>query len=416
MAASTYALWPWFLLCSVPSLAIAAEDVRENYDAAGNLTHQLRLKDEKVVQDISYRYEGGRLVEKVTVGEGNRSVETWTYEGGVLTVHALQVNGQSTLKESNRYTENRLVERITEVPEQPTKTTRWTYDGLGRVINIETRAADGSLISQTSSMWERPIVPIHFELSLGGAWSSQTEVMDLLGGFQVSRKPDASLEEIDPLEFKVGINYKLSRTKGETVNDELNAWFAMDYNSIVPKITLFFFSTLMRNPVANLNADLVIAPVGLKYTPLDNRKSLFDISFAPVWNYRSILAPAGGACDGVTVTIDTPCETSKVRGSFRVRAGYEGKVWRFADTVSYLPALDPEDFANGWGDGSILSNDLGISAKLNSRLSLNESVILTRDLSLSDQVDCSADPDNLLCKGLMFTTATTLSFAFDVAR
>ena len=401
-------------LLSIP--VFAAEDIRESYDPAGNLSHRLVLVDGTLVEESGFQYAAGNLVEKTTVKSGSTTIERWTYVGGVLTVHEVTVDGVLQSKESSTYAGGRLQSRVTQAAGQPDRTTTWSYDLLGRPILVETRSADGSLLSRVESSRSRPIVPVHFELSLGGNWSSQTEVLDLASGFEVSRTPDSAIYDVDPLEFKVGMAYKLSRSEGETVNDDLTAWFAMDYNHLVPRTTLFFFSTLARNPIANLNADLILAPIGLKYEIVENQKFLLDLSFAPLWNYRSIVAPAGGSCDGVLVTSDTLCETSRLRGSFRLRLGYTGKSWSIQDTTSYIPAIDPVDFAGGFGDGSILTNSLGLSVKLSSHLSLNQSVLLTRDLSLAAQVDCAAEPENLLCKGLMYTSTTALAFSFDLAK
>lgn len=393
----------------------AGEEIRENYDAAGNLSHRIVLVDNQLSREEHYRYEGGLLVEKRSSSPSGELVESWSYAGDRPTLHEQRQGEQLLLKESWTYGAGGVQSKTVERPGEATQVTTWTYDSLGRVIQTETRTAEGALLSRSLADRTRPITPVHFEFSAGGGWSSQTEVLDLVSGFSLSRKPDASLYDLDPLEFRVGMAYKLSRSQGETVNDDLSAWAGMDYNHIAPRSTLFLFGTVARNPVANLSVDLVVAPVGYKVELVEAPRALLDLSFAPVWNFRSIVAPAGGACEGRTVEADTPCDSSKLRGSFRLRLGYEG-VLKVLDTVEYIPEFNLKDFGAGWVDGAILRNSLSIGVKLSKSLRLEENFVYTYDQSLADQIDCSTDSDSLLCQGMMFSNTTTLVFAFDLKK
>ncbi len=403
-------MWVTTLLC-----AWAGEEVRESYDAAGNLSHRIVLQDGMLSQEEHYRYEGSLLVEKRSTGPDGSSVESWSYAGDRPELHEQKKDDVLVLKESWTYGPDGVQSLTVERPGEGEKITTWTYDSLGRVVQVETHSSDGTLLSRSLTERSRPITPVHFEFSAGGGWSSQTEVLDLVGGFSLSRKPDSSLYDLDPLEFRVGLAYKLSRSQGETVNDDLSAWAGMDYNHIAPRSTLFLFSTVTRNPVANLNLDLVVAPVGYKVELLQAPRAKFDLSFAPLWNFRSIVAPAGGSCAGRTVDQDTACDSSKLRGSFRLRMGYEA-AFKISDTVEYLPEFNLQDFAGGWGDGAIFRNSLGIGLKLSKALRLEENFVVTYDHSLSDQIDCTTDSDSLLCRGMMFNNTTTLVFAFDLKK
>ena len=395
--------------------AWAGEEIRENFDAAGNLSHRIVLVDNQLHREEHYRYAGALLVEKRSTGPSGETVDTWSYAGDRPTLHEQRQGEQLLLKESWTYGSGGLVSRTVERQGEATQVTTWTYDSLGRVVQMETRTAEGALLSRMLAERSRPVTPVHFEFSAGGGWSSQTEVLDLVSGFSVSRKPDASLYDLDPLEFRVGMAYKLSRSKGETVNDDLSAWAGMDYNHIAPRSTLFLFGTVARNPVANLSVDLVVAPVGYKVELVEAPRALLDLSFAPVWNFRSIVAPAGGSCEGEVVAEDTPCDSSKVRGSFRLRLGYEG-VFRISDTVEYVPEFRLKDFEAGWADGAIVRNSLSIGLKLSKALRLEESFVFTYDQSLTDQFDCAVDADSLLCQGMMFSNTTSLVFAFDLKK
>lgn len=403
-------MWVAWLWC-----AWAGEEIRENYDAAGNLSHRIVLVDNQLSREEHYRYEGALLVEKRSTGPNGETVETWSYAGDRPTVHEQRQGDQVLLKESRTYGSGGVATRTVERMGEATQITTWTYDFLGRVLQTETRTAEGALLTRSLAERSRPITPVRFEFSAGGGWSSQTEVLDLVSGFSVSRKPLASLYHLDPLEFQVGMAYKLSRSKGETVNDDLSAWAGMDYNQIAPRSTLFFFGTVARNPVANLNVDLVVAPVGYKVEVVEAPRALLDLSFAPVWNFRSIVAPAGGSCEGVAVEEDTPCDSSKVRGSFRLRMGYEG-VFRISDTVEYVPEFRIKDFEAGWVDGAIFRNSLSFGVKLSKALRIEESFVFTYDQSLTDQVDCTVNSESLLCQGMMFSNTTTLVLTFDLEK
>jgi hypothetical protein len=403
-------MWIATLLC-----AWAGEEVRESYDAAGNVSHRIVLQDGTLSLEEHYRYQDSLLVEKRSSGPDGSTVESWSYAGDRPVLHQRKKDDVLLLTESWTYgsdgVQSLTVERLGEGPQ----ITTWTYDSLGRVVQVETHSSDGTLLSRTLAERSRPVTPVHFEFSAGGGWSSQTEVLDLVGGFSLSRKPDSSLYDLDPLEFRVGLAYKLSRSQGETVNDDLSAWAGMDYNHIAPRSTLFLFSTVARNPVANLNLDLVVAPVGYKVEMIQRPKAKFDLSFAPLWNFRSIVAPARGTCDGRTVAEDTACDSSKLRGSFRLRVGYEA-AFKISDTVEYLPEFNLQNFAAGWGSGAIFRNSLSIGLKFSKALRLEESFVFTHDQSLSDQIDCTTDPDALLCQGLMFSNTTSLVFSFDLKK
>ncbi|HNC94556.1 MAG TPA: hypothetical protein PKW90_00455 [Myxococcota bacterium] len=395
--------------------AWAGEEVRENYDEAGNLSHRIVLVDNQLSREEHYRYAGSLLVEKRSSGPGGETIETWSYAGDRPTLHEQRLGEQLQLKESWTYGPRGVLSRTVERPGEASQITLWTYDALGRVIQTETHTADGLLLSRSLADRSRPVTPVHFEFSAGGGWSSQTEVLDLASGFSLSRKPDASLYDVDPLEFRVGMAYKLSRSQGETVNDDLSAWAGMDYNHIAPRSTLFLFGTVARNPVANLSVDLVVAPVGYKVELIQAPRALLDLSFAPIWNFRSIVAPAGGACDGNVVEADTPCDSSKLRGSFRLRLGYDG-VFKISDTVEYIPEFNLKDFGAGWTDGAIFRNSLSIGVKLSKSLRLEESFVYTYDQSLTDQIDCTTESGSLLCQGMMFSNTTSLVFAFDLKK
>ena len=196
--------------------------------------------------------------------------------------------------------------------------------------------------------------------------------------------------------------------------NQLDVSTGADLNHLLPRTTFFFFTGLERDPVVNLNMDLVLAPVGVKYDIIDTRRFDLDASVAPVWNYRSISAD-GVDCDGVEAAGEFTCPTSKLRGSLRTKVVLDLHQIKVSDTVEYLPNLIPEtDFATALSEDSIFVNTFALDVALSTRLTLTESFVFKRDLTLAAQVDCDADPDNLLCDGLLYTTATTLTFTFGI--
>jgi len=162
--------------------------------------------------------------------------------------------------------------------------------------------------------------------------------------------------------------------------------------------------------------DLLVAPLGVKYDFLEGDTWRLDASFAPVWNFRSVQLQPGSACEsGPAVDSPTPCNTSKFRGSFRVRGGYSNSRVKVSNTVEWLPNLAPADgYPRGLATDSMLRNTFGFEVALSSKLSLKEAFIFTRDPTLAAQADCTANPDDLLCDGLSFVTTTTLAFKWDV--
>jgi hypothetical protein len=282
-------------------------------------------------------------------------------------------------------------------------------------------------------------VPIRVGLDGGLNFDSSTGYRQASLGFEIIRKPTAEAFGLDPLEVRVNGAYELARTLDSKENDyqlidasnHLRLGFGVDYNYLFPKTTPFLFLSLDRDEVNNLQADLQLAPLGIKYDLVPRDVWLVDASFAPVWNYRAILEETtfeeDGSCSG-TLDPEDPsiCEqeksTSKLRGSFRFRVGYGNDHFSLRNTLEFLPNLRPEDQSLGWAlsNDSILRDSLVFEARLTERLTFRQELRYTSDPTLADQAsDCGDGASNnpsSLCDGKIYSSMTSLSLAFQVNR
>ncbi len=399
------------LLCALLTVRAEGAETRRSYDALGKPVDELVLDDGVLVSETTWTYEGGHPVLERRSAGGVITEIARRYEGDTLVEETTSVDGQLSARTTWKYEGDRLVEEVAIGP-AGSQTTTYRYDSLGRLIATEVRDGSGAVVQRSLGSYAPPAVPIVISATGGGSYASDVAVTSLTGGFLIERSPESALYDVDPLEFSVGASYAYGRSADLVTQNQLDARFGIDLNHLIGQLTLFLFTTLERDPVANLNLDLVVAPIGLKHDLFDTPHFALDASFAPVWNYRSIESE-GSDCDGVEIEGSLTCGSSKLRGSFRVKASASAGPVSLSDTLEYLPNLLPEDrdLIGALSDDSILINTAALSIKLSSSLSLSESFVFERDPTLAAQADCGADPDNLLCDGLLYSTATTLSYS-----
>lgn len=414
-------------------IAVQAGEIKETYDPAGRLTHRVELGEaDVVVAETTLAYDAaGRLVSQTTTGADTR-VERWTYDdAGRELSHVWLVDGVKVREVQSTWADGRRATLTTTEGEAVTTTT-FAYDDAGRVTEERTTSPDGALTRRVATFTPAPPTPpappeppppppvTPIKLSLSGGLSYQTDV-DLFGaslGFAIDRKPAEEGPGKDPLELHTAVSYSYGRSRGEVVNNALHGRFSIDLNQVAPRVTPFLFIDVDRNPAFNQNIDLELAPIGVKFILVPRDIMKLDLSFAPVINYRSVAIPAGTTtvCNGADITGEAACDFLKVRGSFRLRVGYGAKTWDISDTIEYLPNFTPKEvsFAEGLSKDSILRNTFAFNFKLTSWLTLSEAFVFTRDQTLAAQADCGADPDLLLCDGLVFTTATNLVMSWSL--
>lgn len=394
---------------------------RQTFDAFGRLIHTITTTEDKVLSKAHMEYSAsGQLLKKTTTAQGVVTVNSRTYEGGKLKQAETSVDGKVTSKEIYDYSDGQLARLTTVDAAGVAQTTSYTYDIYGNVLSEETRAANGTLLRYTSADIPRPIVPITVSFDLGGNYQSDVNAVDLVAGFAISRKPAVESFGADPLEVSVSGSYRRSQSKEIITNDQLLANFGVDYHNLLPRTTFFLFTNVERNPTANLDVDLVLAPVGAKFVFVEGEKGRFDASFAPVWNFRSV-------SDSVTGE-STP--TSYIRGSLRLRGGLTlGKV-ALSETLELLPNLTPDglSFIDALEPQSILRTTTKLEIKLTSRISLKQELKVVRDLDLRSQAgegQCAGDvvgtgivgeDQTTLCAGYALTSLTTLGIKFDIQR
>ncbi len=394
-----------------------AAELRETWDPAGHLVRRLTLSQGRLIEETTFRYDAkGRLVEQRAVVDGHVILETRAYSAqGALAEQLVTRDEALERREVNRYDgAGRRVEQAVE-DAAGRRTTTWTYDRFGGVVLVEKRDGRGIVTERTVADRMDPKVPITVSLDGGLSTNSDVDLHDGTVGFSFVREPIPALYGRDPVEVKLSASYTRGRAAGEDTNSELRGRFSLDYNYLWPRLTPFFFAEAERNPVANLDLDAVVAPVGLKVDVLDVlHPARLDLSFAPVWNYRAITTPAGGDCDGLTVGIDTACQSALIRGSLRLKAGYEAKRWSLMNTLELLPVLFPDgvSLADSLDQDSITRDTIDLEIKLTGRFTVTEKVVWTRDMSLADQVDCSTGDDNRLCEGRSVQSTGLLSLRY----
>ena len=392
------------------SSALAGE-TRTTYNASGQPVAEMVFDGDRLASETAWTYDGSVAVKKVTTAGESVTETAWTYDGGDLIEEVVTVDGQRTSLTVMAYDGGKLVKKTVVTPAGSTVTTT-AYDSKGRVSSTETRDGAGGVVGSSSADYGAARVPIVVAASAGGAYASDVSLTTLAFGFAVDRSPDPTMYDEDPLEVSAFANYAYGLSKEVVVQNQLDAGFGMDLNHLLGKWTYFLFTTVERDQVTNLNLDLIAAPVGVKYDIIEGASVSSDISFAPVWNYRSITALETD-CDGEAAETDTVCSSSKIRGSLRYKLKFTLGPVSFSDTLEYLPNLAPEDESFFWAlsNDSILINTASLGVKLSDKVSLAETFVFERDPTLAAQADCVGDPDNLLCDGLLFSTTTTLTFA-----
>jgi hypothetical protein len=394
--------------------ALAAQEVREEKDGAGQLVRRTTIEDGRILSETTWTYEGGAVVRTETKTPEGTTAETWSLERGLTREHTVAVDGAVTLRELFEYDGTRLVSKTSSNGAGTLEKILYRYDESGRLVETVVQAPDGTVLSRTSASWARPHVPITFGLTGGTGWATLADTFSASGGVAVGRKPDPAYYKLDPLEFGVAVSYAYARAQGLLTTSDLRASSALDFNEIWPRTTLFLFTTVAHNPVANLNVDVYVAPLGLKYTIVRPAPWSLDVSFAPVWNYRSINALAGTACGDELLTADTVCSTSRVRGSLRLRAGYEDDKVSLKERVEFLPDLAPQDFVENLDAASIFRNTLTLGLKVTSKITVSESLVITRDRTLASQFDCEGGDDNPACEGWSFENVANLSVSWSL--
>lgn len=396
--------------------AWASEEIREERDGAGKLVGVLALKDGRVVKETHYTYEGAALVRTESKEDTGTTVESWSIDGGKTLAHEITIDGLRMLSETFLYEGNKLVSKTVSDDSGVTELVTYTYDSTDRLVETVVKGPDGALRSRIQADWQRPEIPVTFSLAGNTNWATLADTFGAGGGLSVSRKPDPSQYEIDPLEFIVAATYTYARAQGVITTSDLRASSSLDFNEILPRTTLFLFTTVAHNPVANLNIEVFIAPIGIKYGLVRAEPWSLDASFAPLWNYRSIDGVVGSVCGETTLSADGECSTSRVRGSLRMRGGYEDERVSLKDKVEFLPDLDPSSFVPNLDTDSIFRNTLTLEMKLSSSVSLTESFVATRDRTLASQFDCAGGDNNPACDGVSLENAATLTVSFAVGQ
>jgi len=402
-----------------------ADDVREHYDSRGRLTHQLRLKQGVNVQEIWVVHTGDQATLRVENTPGHRRVARTAWDDTKVISAECFVDGQRTARATYRYNDDDRVvwverqqfpvapvgEEAVTPPQAHTETTAFRYDAGGQVIATEVRDGTGRLLRSLRSDRDVPPVPIKLSLTLGGSYQSDTNLYDVTAGLGLHRRPPPERWADDPLQVSLTGLFKFHRAAGLTSTDQTTVRFSADYHEILPRITLFTFTSTDRNVPANLRLNLEQAVLGLKLDIIRPDKYQADVSFAPVWNYRSIVSPPATGTEGEPVVENT----SKLRGSFRARFGILRDKWTLLNTFEFLPTLFGDDIAqeDSFWNRTLIRNTVVLDVRVTKYLTLREEFKYTRDPALSAQASCP-DDDNPLCRGYSIASTTALVLNVDL--
>ena len=397
-----------------PAAPAEADDVREQYDDKSRLVRQTRLLRGQNVQEVAIEYRDEHAVVRTertpkhvrvarTIWDGNRPVRAECFENGLRTAVASYSYDDERVKTVEK--------RYFGAKAAPGTTTRFFYDDAGELVATQVRTLDGRVVSVVHAQRTPPVVPVRLAISAGGSYQSDTELYDLTAGLGIRRTSDPGRWATDPLDVRLDAAFRFHRAEGITTTDQTTARFSADYRELVPRLTLFTFTATERNKPANLLLNLEQAILGVKVDLVPRSAFQLDVSFAPVWNFRSIQAPEAG--EGEDPRVDET--TSTLRGSLRARVGVHRDTWSLLDTLEFLPTLYGDDVRpdDDFWERSLLRNTLTFDVRLSGRLSFREEFKYTRDLALRAQADCP-DSDNPLCRGYTLASTTTLVLTLDL--
>ncbi len=396
-----------------PAKSAAADDVRERYDAKGRLVHQLRLLHGELVEEVALHYAGEHADARTELTPGHRRIARSYYRDDLVAVAECYEDGARVAYAAYRYDGD---EHLLELDAWLSagsgafrrETTRYAYDPDGQLVSTEVFGADGARTSVVRADRSDVAVPIELVLSGGGSYQSDTELYDFTAGLGIHRRPKALRYGSDPLEVGLDGTYKFHRAEGATSTDQTTLHFGVDYHDILPRITLFTFTSTDRNLPANLRLNLEEAVLGIKVDIVPPAHYQLDASFAPVWNFRSIAAPKP---DG-SVADET---TSKLRGSFRARAGLHRPTWSLLDTFELMPTIFGTDVAaeDGFWHRTVLRNTVTFDVALVKKLTFREEFKYTWDSAMRAQAQCP-DASNPLCLGYAFASTTSLALNLEL--
>lgn len=406
--------------------------VRTTWDVLGRVSRKLTLQGQQILSEVRYEYDaaGRPILEVSREGETFTEIRRQFSSAGPTLVETF-VNGTCTRRQRYEYGEAGLTRVELTDAAGKTQVTTYAYDLYSNPVYTETRGPEGVLQLVEQVEIPRPTVPITLGVSVGANLQTDVDLQELSAGFEIRRRPPIKKFGADPLEVGVAGSYRLSRSKGVLTNNQLLMNFGVDYHYLLPRTTFFVFTNLERNPIANLNVDLTLAPVGAKFQLAPNPPFTMDMSFAPVWNYRSVCTPSDSGVAG-DCAIGQDTSTSYFRGSLRARAEYTLGPFTLSELLEYQPNLTPDTqpevnegqtvtpLSAALDTQSIFRNVLSLHIRLTSRLSVRQELRFVRDMSFRQQVsadECLAGTTNsTLCDGYALTSLTSLNLAFDVKR
>lgn len=419
-------LLPLLMLSTVANAEPAK--VRETWDTQGHVLNRLTTQDGRVLEEVIYEYDkGGRPSMVKTIKDGKEVVEKTVFgPNGPATVERL-VDGKRVSLVTRTWDKGKLVKIQEEDGEKILRITTLEYDLYDNVVSNKVVDASGNVLSELRAEIPRPVVPVELSLEAGTAIQTDVNVTDISLGFKVNREPKVRKFGADPLEVKLEGSYRKTSAGTTPVNDQTQLKFLVSYRQIIPRLGLVMETSATRNPVANMNLDLNLTPIGLRYVLAFPPPMLMIGVIKPTWNFRSVTQSSTSLdASGAEVTTRTDVSTSVVRGTFGLGFMASFGPVQLSNFFEYRPRLlnlgadDGIDFVTGLDQKSVLSDELSLVLPLSTRLALIENVSFMRDMQLQSQAVFDENgvcvSGTTLCDGYTLTSMTSLRYSFSIAK
>lgn len=381
-----------------------------------------------MLQEVVLEYDdSGRPVQVKTTEGAKQTVDKTTYGKDGTVVEEKTVDGKLVMKVTRTFAQGKLGSIRSEDGDGNVRVTTFTYDIYGNTVKTQVVDGAGALVSEQLADIPRPVVPININMTVGANVMSDITLQDITAGFSIERDPMVRKVGADPLSVKVKGSYRRTSSGETLVNNMTQLSLDASFRRLLPWLTVSTQTTATRNPVANLNLDLVIMPIGARFVLVEPPKGMLILDVAPVWNYRTVqVGEVTTDAAGVQTTTYSTKELSLIRGKIQLfTQGMIGPLFYTNYTLfsPQLLALDTDPVMTPLemlDQRSIITDQLELGLQLAKGLAISQSVQFTRDMTLKNQVPFDETGTCLststLCDGYSITSMTNLRINFSYAR
>lgn len=418
------------LLCMGSAMSMAAEPVitRETWDAFGRVVRKITTQGDKVLAETTLEYDAaGRPIQVKTLEGTKQTVDKTTYGPQGTVEEEKIVDGKTVLKTTRTSSGGKVSSIRTEDAEGKVRVTTFTYNLYGNLVKSQVVDGEGKLVSETLADIPRPAVPINANLSIGSTYLSDVNMQDITVGFGIDREPAVRKVGADPLAVKVKGSYRRTSSGETLINNMTQLNFQAAFRRVLPWLSIATEAAVVRNPVAQLNLDLLLTPVGARFVILEPPAGMLLFDISPTWNYRTVQTSQVVVDEnGVESTLTSTKELSVIRAKAQLYSqGALGPV-SYTNYALFAPqvlSLDSEEALTPLeliDQRSIFTDELELGLQLSRYLTLTQTFKYTRDMTLKNQAKFDETGTcisaSTLCDGYTFTSLTSLRFNFSYVR